>query len=180
MRCKRKYYYLILVGIVLIFSTLSCKVNEGFDTNVKQRNFDDCTCTFRVTEKIIHSQFINKTKQYHSFYNGQFSVNQGGYSGLLLDGKFNKISQNGIIEEDGCFRKGLKVGTWTYRDSTGLIIRQEKWFRGFKYGKTKIYYPDGSVEVLKYRKNKQLIKEEKESKKRNLNEEEIKNRRRGE
>lgn len=96
----------------------------------------------KVTEKDFKYEFyvtkkkpeINDKKVYYWFKGGTIHASEGGDSGELLDGVFEKFYLNNQLAEKGRFRKGLKVGIWKTWHSNGSIKTQCYWNNGRKNG----------------------------------------------
>jgi len=68
------------------------------------------------------------------FYNW-YSANaihstQGGFSGKLLNGRYNEYYLNKSLKEQGAYKRGLKTGSWQQWKDDGTLLRQSSWKNG--------------------------------------------------
>ncbi|WP_321515384.1 hypothetical protein [Marinifilum fragile] len=88
---------------------------------------------FRV---LTHKQEFKaeNSKIYYWFSKGKIRQNVGGYSGDLLDGKYEMFNKEGMLLEQGTFKKGLKIGIWKNWDENGDLWRISEYVEGVKHG----------------------------------------------
>ena len=89
-------------------------------------------------EKIIVAEIIPvssepriKTACFYYWYSGNaIHSSQGGYSGRLLNGRYNEYYLNNNLKEQGNFNKGLKDGLWKSWNESGALSQVSNWKNG--------------------------------------------------
>ncbi|SNT13900.1 hypothetical protein SAMN05421640_2471 [Ekhidna lutea] len=99
----------------------------------------DTLIEFGVTSKEVK---VDQLKFYQSFKNFKIHNLQGEYLGKLLDGKYQLIVKNQLLEQ-GQFSDGLKDGEWKYWYDNGLIRRLEEFENGLLNGDFSEYDQNG-------------------------------------
>lgn len=89
---------------------------------------------------------------YYWFSDGKINQNMDGYSGLLLNGKYQVFTKAGQLIEQGTFENGVKEGIWNYWNSTGEKIRTIAYDKGQKNGKDILYHSENESEITPYKK----------------------------
>lgn len=97
---------------------------------------------------------VDNSKYYYWFSEGRIHVNQGGYSGYLLDGLYKIYGTEGKLLEQGSFDCGLKNGVWKKWNAEGKLVSEQNWERGLKHGKQTFFSQAGVVRVLQYKRGK--------------------------
>ena len=93
---------------------------------------------------------------YYWFDGQKLHQNQGGFSGSLLHGTFEKKAAGGQMVEKGEFANGLKEGVWNTWDETGRLTGETKWQKGERAGKSCFFNLDtGEKTISNYRHNVQ-------------------------
>jgi len=139
-----------------------------------------------VLDKVPKVKTILGT-DYYWYYNNQICHNEGGFSGKLLNGKYQVFtSQNKLITE-GEFLNGVMTGTWKYWyingkmkcmaiyhkgkldgtidffDIYGIKTRQVDYKAGLKHGKEYIFFTDTTL-INKFDMGKLVVKKNRSSK----------------
>ena len=97
-----------------------------------------------------------KKKTYYWYQNRQIYSNKGGFAGNLLDGKYRRFDEQGLLVEEGKYNKGLKIGVWKRWNAEGELMHVSKWFRGSTYGK-ELNYSDEEHALIRKKKVKQPL-----------------------
>ncbi|MEX1192866.1 MAG: hypothetical protein WED10_05260 [Brumimicrobium sp.] len=159
-----------LTVLFLSFCTLSFvgysqeKVNYA---NLKSHRVDDGFVRFQVEE--FNPDKKNKYKKdlnYFWYKSQNVMSTQGGSSGLLLHGIYEKFYNNKQLAIKGNFKKGLKHGKWTYWNDQGRMIKEEFWRKGKPKKSAVNYSVKGEVKKEKnyskdeivYNKKDEIIK----------------------
>jgi len=71
---------------------------------------------------------------YYWFSGSQINTTQGGYSGKLLNGKYQDFYLNKNLKEAGVFEEGLKTGQWKSWTENGLLKDEYTYKSGVKNG----------------------------------------------
>lgn len=90
---------------------------------------------------------VESLKDYYWFKQGQIHINQGGYSGYLLDGSYKIFNKGGKLLEEGFFEEGLKSGVWKRWTVEGRLVYEQRWKRGLKHGSQTFYLKEGITKV---------------------------------
>lgn len=64
---------------------------------------------------------------------------------IVLHGKYQSWYENGKIKEAGKYKNDQKNGLWQYFDNDGKIEREVEYLKGLRNGVTKDYYNTGTV-----------------------------------
>ena len=109
-----------------------------------------------VTPK--HLKKIDNSKYYHWYKSRTINRTKGGYSGQLLDGKYEVFNRKKLIEK-GHFKNGLKHKIWRKWFENGNIKSISEWKNGLKNGTTYSYDETGKIiSEIKYKKGIEIIK----------------------
>lgn len=74
----------------------------------------------RIFFEITHDRpKSSNDMEYTYFFNGELLSEVGGYTGLLLDGRFERVKKTGELVELGEYRAGVKNGVWKRWGVTG-------------------------------------------------------------
>lgn len=113
------------------------------------------SCTFSILLK--KPELAPQPGLTYYWFDGQkLHQNQGGFSGSLLHGTFEKKAAGGQMIEKGEFANGLKDGIWNTWDETGRLTGETKWQKGERAGKSYFFNPDtGEKTISNYRHNVQ-------------------------
>ena len=71
-----------------------------------------------------------------------FQSTQGGFTGYLLHGPFERYSTEGILIEKGSFDHGIKDGRWTKWQTSGYLLEDCTYSKGDLDGMA-VYYDKG-------------------------------------
>lgn len=99
---------------------------------------------------------IKISKTYTWYDNVSIHETVGGYSGYLLDGKYEEFyfPSNNLCMS-GEFKNGLKTGEWISWSEKGLLKERTSWINGVLNGKKNIYAEDGTLMYIEvYRHGK--------------------------
>jgi len=81
---------------------------------------------------------------YYWFANNAIHEQQGGFSGKLLNGRYEESDKNHNLKQQGTFRDGLKDGTWKTWGDAGRLASIVTWESGVKTGKFTYYDSTGT------------------------------------
>lgn len=143
---------LILV-LLLFFLTVNA---NGQNLNAKRYvKTDSFKCEFFVSDKVIKDFFIRDSLIYFWCKAQKIFDTQGGYSGKLIDGKFNKFYHSGQLAEQGFFKRGLKDGEWKIWHPNGLLKQVSTYKEGKINGRLVKFDEAGNVTAeQKYKRGK--------------------------
>jgi antitoxin component YwqK of YwqJK toxin-antitoxin module len=82
---------------------------------------------------------------YHYHHVGSIHQTQGGYTGNLLDGKWETTYPDRSLQSQGQFDNGLKTGTWRYWHPNGRLQKEDRWKTGQLHGAFFEYDEDGNL-----------------------------------
>lgn len=123
-------------------------------TREVQLSFPDSSLIFYIQTKKTKVK-VKEDLSYHWFKNDQIQINQGGFSGYLLNGKYSMFDINNKLRTLGSFKLGLKDGTWIVWNINGTTSSTVNWEKGEKSGLSKFYDGNGNLKrEIPYRKNK--------------------------
>lgn len=139
-----------LLVVITILSTLNTFYLEGQKYSVLPTHRN--VTIFRPDSVIEVSILINKNpnircerdKSYFWYAFDQIHVNQGEFSGYLLDGQLQLFNNTHVMFESGHFRMGLKHGKWLKWSIKGLLVEESNWDDGLKQG-YRLLYKDNSL-----------------------------------
>lgn len=144
---KRIVIFIIILQ-TLLFIVYSCSVNRNNTRikNIRQKsiNYVDSIVNFNIQTN-DYSNKLNVKAMYHWYNSNKISVNQGGYTGYLLCGKYQVFDKSKNLIVDGFFSNGLKHGEWKRWYSNGNYMIIQNWENGFKNGKEFIYNNIGQL-----------------------------------
>ncbi|TKG88107.1 hypothetical protein EYV94_27625 [Puteibacter caeruleilacunae] len=179
-------YILISVGLLLLSQ-------YSFAQDLLLRRVSFKTGAYNYSIYVPYNQQTPKISNrcvYYWYEQGKIHQNQGGFSGLLLEGSFEKCTLTGFLIEKGEFKGGLKNGEWKKWDLKGNLIYSEYWKDGYRegpsweydatnkkvttcnyknsmlHGEYKIMVGDSLVKSLKYNKGRLIVKKPKVKKQR--------------
>lgn len=136
---------------LFFLSIISLGQSQELDQKKKVTD-KDFKYEFYVTKK---RPVIKDKKVYYWFKGGTIHASEGGDSGELLDGVFEKFYLNNQLAEKGRFRKGLKIGVWKTWHSNGNVKTQCYWNNGRKNGSFYQYDESGVlIEKGRFTKDK--------------------------
>jgi len=106
-------------------------------------NYPDHTVVASV--KPVEMVSIESAAAYYWFSGNQINTTQGGYSGKLLNGKYQDFYLNKNLKEAGWFDKGLKSGLWKSWTENGILKDEYTFNAGAKNGDYVKYDTIGKV-----------------------------------
>lgn len=92
----------------------------------------------------------NSLVTYFWHRNGQLRSTSGDYSGNILHGSFQEFDKSGKMLEKGTYYFGAKDGEWKSWNRDGVIIKLEKWNRGFLHQRIRYNLPGFVLEKYKH------------------------------
>ncbi|WCL81780.1 hypothetical protein PPO43_01545 [Saprospira sp. CCB-QB6] len=96
-----------------------------------------------------------KGKMYFWYHKDRLLGTEAAYSGLLLEGLYERFYPNQNLLEKGFFHKGLKNGLWQKWWENGRLKEELNWKKGQKKGILRRYNAAGQlIEKGQYRKGK--------------------------
>jgi Uncharacterized protein conserved in bacteria len=135
--------YLFCLLLILSTKTLLAQSDLELHAIVSTEN--------KITSK-AHINLLKKAKvktktdrRYHYFTKGKIRITQGGYTGHLLQGNFEKNNAQGQLLEKGQYKNGLKDGTWKRWNIQGQLILINKWKKGKQKGKFQEFDEQGEL-----------------------------------
>ena len=188
------YYYSIRTPKLIFIATLSIVfANTLFSQQVIPNSkitisTNDSTQIAYININKANDVKPNSQKTYSYYERNKIHHLQGGYSGYLLNGKYERKDNQGNLIIQGAYKEGLKTGTWKYWNNDGLLAKTIKWQHGLKSGYEEIYnergkliarnkykkgalhgksntYLDGeTISTKKYKNGKEKVKKEKKVK----------------
>jgi antitoxin component YwqK of YwqJK toxin-antitoxin module len=111
------------------------------------------TYRFFIYNKPVERK-IRDNVTYYWYKAGKIHKNEKGYSGSLLDGRFEKYDLNGNLLEKGTFKKGVKDGLWKTWDMDGNLTEESSWKKGFRQNITRYSKTGEILSELNYKKGK--------------------------
>lgn len=106
-------------------------------------NHDDGTFeVFYINENITNPR---SEKYYYWYQSRKIQKTQGGYSGKLLHGNYQKFSRNRQLLKQGSYKKGLPHGNWKFWHANQHLKKEEHWSNGSLTGKVHLYNENGAV-----------------------------------
>jgi antitoxin component YwqK of YwqJK toxin-antitoxin module len=86
---------------------------------------------FSVVNKPVKRK-VKENVDYYWYKAGEIHKNEEGFTGSLLNGKFEKYDNKGNLIETGCFKKGVRHGLWKLWNEQGGLVRKTFWKKGFR------------------------------------------------
>lgn len=88
---------------------------------------------------------LKSDRLYYWFSGNVIHTTQGGFSGKLLNGKYDEYFPSKNLKEQGKFLKGLKNGVWRTWDENGTLNQEVMWKDGMKDGPFSLYDDKGII-----------------------------------
>lgn len=82
---------------------------------------------------------------YYYYDKGDIRRTQAGYTGSLLDGRFETFYSSDNLRQQGGFVKGLKQGLWRSWHVNGRVYREERWRKGKLHGPFSEFSTGGTI-----------------------------------
>jgi hypothetical protein len=124
-------------------------------TSTITQTLGDTTLAFHVdasSDELLNPLF---NKRYYWFFNGELKSTQGGFTGKLLHGSYEKFDKHGSLVEKGAFNQGLRDGTWLVWHANGVVAEKQVWKLGDRSGEFLQFYSSGVLSKKGYyRQNK--------------------------
>src|SRR5437879_9375353 len=134
-------FFLIFCFAIISGVTYSQRIFKGLEpSSVITYTSKDTSYSFHVTNEKITNL---RSSTYYWFGQGDIRSTQGGYSGKLIDGVFEKFNRKNALIEKGEFENGLKEGTWTKWYPNGKFLSQYRWRNGQRDGDFEEFHPGG-------------------------------------
>lgn len=102
---------------------------------------------------VEHLPEARTTLFYYWYASNHIHVQQGGYSGKLLNGSYVEYDKERNVREQGTFSKGLKNGTWKKWNTNGNLLVTEVWDKGLRSGPFTEFDAKGKAMRSGYYKN---------------------------
>nr|WP_068893384.1 hypothetical protein [Pedobacter panaciterrae] len=149
-KLNKRISLLVMVLTLIVNLAMGQYSTKDFLTHKVIVNHDDYTVVayVRPTNKI----YVESDRLYYWFSTNLIKSTQGGYSGKLLNGRYQEFFLNKSMKEWGAFSAGLKTGKWKSWDEAGKLKEEYYWDSGKKNGIYSKYDSVGKVaEKGKYR-----------------------------
>lgn len=97
---------------------------------------------FTVTPKATK---VKSQQLYHWYQSQRVQQTQGGYTGKLLHGDYNRYSPNKQLILQGTYKKGLANGNWKEWRPNHRLMKEEYWKKGIQNGEARHYDGQGNL-----------------------------------
>lgn len=97
---------------------------------------------FTVTPKTTKAR---SQRLYHWYQAQRVQQTQGGYTGKLLHGNYNRYAPNKQLMSQGTYKKGLADGNWKEWRPNHRLVKEEHWKKGRQDGKARHYDERGKL-----------------------------------
>ncbi len=152
---KVAVYFVLTFGLVIKVAGLS--VAQVDETDYSNRSITitnkEFTYRFFIFNKPVNRKILENVT-YYWYKAGKIHQNEKGYSGSLLDGRFEKYDLKGNLLKTGTFDKGVKDGLWKKWDGEGNLIEESSWRKGFRQYKIRYSEKGEILSKLNYKKGK--------------------------
>lgn len=88
---------------------------------------------------------LRSNLRYYWYLSHTVYSNQGGYSGHLLNGHYLVFDKQMRLKVEGNFKNGLKEGVWKSWGNNGCLESEYFWHRGLRAGTALLYNSMGNV-----------------------------------
>jgi len=120
----------------ILFAFLCLISASAYSQNLPNSGFDKVRLT--EPDKVVQAELtpvaskphLKKTLFYAWYSADVIHSTQGGYSGRLLNGKYNEFYLNKNLKEQGLYKNGLKTGPWKSWKEDGSLAAQVTWKNG--------------------------------------------------
>lgn len=131
-RFYKQFLLLCLLGSGSIGSiSAQSYLDEYLSYSVTAHYPDHTVVTYVKPADKVH---LSDKNLYYWFSAGQVNVTRGGYSGKLLNGKYQDFYMDKSLRESGKFDRGLKTGEWRNWTNTGQLAATYSFKQGKKQG----------------------------------------------
>jgi Uncharacterized protein conserved in bacteria len=150
----KKHSFLIFILLTLITRLSFCQSD-----NLNIRNIivsiGDSLMKFNIKTKEPKIK-IKAIYDYYWYYGGAINHNIGGFSGKLLDGKYEVFDNQQRLRSNGYYTNGLKQGIWNRWYGNGNLELSMKYKNGKLFGEMKTYGITGILLSVQNYKNDML------------------------
>lgn len=147
----------IFVFVSLIFSIVYSQEKVNY-ANLKSMRKDGEFVRFQVEDFNPKSKNkYDKSKTYYWYKSQNVMSTQGGSSGLLLDGIYERFYSNKQLAVKGFYKKGLKHGAWTYWNEQGRLMKEEQWRKGKPKNTTLVYDKKGNLKKERDHRKQEVV-----------------------
>lgn len=144
-----------LWGLLIIF--IFCQETLAQETLLRSVSYKEGGYNYSFYVEYQNEEVrTNDDLVYYWFDNGEINQNRGGYSGLLLQGSYEKTTIGGKLIEKGSFENGLKNGQWKKWNVDGDLVELLVWKRGTRHGKYWSFDPPTNARTIACYKNNLL------------------------
>ena len=148
-----KVCLLIWVGLLMPNIVLGQSDPEDYKTRAIHLNTEDASYQFHILNQPVEIK-VSDNVDYYWYKGDKIHHNEGAYSGLPLDGKFEKYDLEGHLIELGWFEEGVKEGVWKKWNKHGDLIELNKWKNGTIQERRTFTSSDHLIEKLTYKDGK--------------------------
>jgi hypothetical protein len=149
-KLNKRISFLVMIFILGANMAMGQYSSKDFLTHKIIVNHDNYTVVAYV--KPTHKIYVESDRLYYWFSTNLIKSTQGGYSGKLLNGRYQEFFLNKSLKEWGAFNAGLKTGKWKSWDEGGKLKEEYYWDSGKKNGTYSKYDSLGRLaEKGKYR-----------------------------
>lgn len=126
---------LIYLGILCSMITLRANAQREPDYGLYNVHIIDTAHNIQIQIiPVEHLPEAENTLFYYWYASNHIHVQQGGYSGRLLNGTYVEYDKQRNVREQGAFSKGLKNGIWKKWNTNGSLLMMEAWNKGLRSG----------------------------------------------
>ncbi len=131
-KLNKRISFLIMAFILVANLAMGQYSTKDFLTHKVIVNHNDYTIVAYV--KPTNKIYVESDRLYYWFSTNLIKSTQGGYSGKLLNGRYQEFFLNKNLKELGAFRAGLKTGKWKSWDDAGKLKEEYYWDSGKRNG----------------------------------------------
>lgn len=142
------------IVILLCINSLSGIAQQKNGQRNVTISYPDSVIKTSVLDKPLKNG-VSDNYTYYWYYAGTINQNQGGYSGKLINGRFEVFDNHQKLLSQGNFRFGLKYGNWIRWYEDGTLKQSCSFKNGQMDGSLKSYDNSGHLlSDLNYKNNK--------------------------
>lgn len=97
-----------------------------------------------------------RERTYFYYQQNEIRSARAGYTGALLDGRYEVLYAGQALHTQGRFLKGQKSGRWRYWYPDGHLLREDNWKKGRRQGRFTEYDAEGHKSKSGKYRNDQL------------------------
>ncbi|WP_448105153.1 toxin-antitoxin system YwqK family antitoxin [Pedobacter panaciterrae] len=131
-KLNKRISFLVMIFILVADMAMGQYSSKDFLTHKIIVNHDNYTVVAYV--KPTHKIYVESDRLYYWFSTNLIKSTQGGYSGKLLNGRYQEFFLNKSLKEWGAFSAGLKTGKWKSWDEAGKLKEEYYWDSGKRNG----------------------------------------------